>query len=160
MSFTTPTTAQVLMICTGILYFKYLATLVVQGGKKFTAGTRAPEDMAASSGIPSQNFGLNQNIVESEAAQLAKAEDIRWQRIIGNDLENLPFGILLAWFSVLAGGNTSVTCVAFIVFTVVRVVHTLAFAFAIFWPRTSAWTIGILSILTMAINGIVGAFQL
>ncbi|EQC37642.1 hypothetical protein SDRG_05234 [Saprolegnia diclina VS20] len=155
----TPATTQVLMLCTAILYVKYLAALMVQGGKKFTAGTRAPEDMAASSAIPRQNFGLSTNVVDSDAYQQAKADDIRWQRIVGNDLENLPFGIILAWTSILAGGNTSVTSVAYIIFTIVRVVHTLAFANHIFWPRTSAWTLGILSMLTMAINGIVGSFS-
>ncbi|OQS06161.1 hypothetical protein THRCLA_01782 [Thraustotheca clavata] len=152
-------TTQVLMICTAVLYFKYLAVLVVQGGKKFNAGTRAPEDMAASSAIPQQSFGLAPANADSEEYKKAKAEEIRWQRIVGNDMENLPFGVLLAWFSVLAGGNTSVTSAAYIIFTVVRVIHTLSFAYGIFWPRTTAWSIGILAVITMTINGIVGSIN-
>lgn len=50
----------VTMVCSAALLLKFLLTLLIQGGKKFPAGTRPPEDVsfkALARGTP-QNYGL------------------------------------------------------------------------------------------------------
>jgi uncharacterized membrane protein YecN with MAPEG domain len=151
---------QAIMLCTVILYFKYLAVLFIQGSKKFKSGSRAPEDIAPSviqTNQP-QTFGLTPADPQSEEYKQAKAEEIRWQRILGNDMECIPFGVIMAWVS-LWMGNPMITSITFGIFTAARITHTVAFAKGIFIPRTLAWQLSIVCTIVMAINGLVGAFS-
>jgi hypothetical protein len=44
-----------------------------------------------------QNYGLQ----PQEDSKHALA-DIRWQRIVHNDLENIPMGLIIAWCSLMS----------------------------------------------------------
>lgn len=76
------------MFCTFVLYVKFLLTLVIQGGKRFKAGSRPPEDCAfkALAGETIQTFGMNTSATPSAEDEEAKKADIRWARIVMNDL--------------------------------------------------------------------------
>lgn len=144
---------QVVAICTAVLYIKYIVTTFTGAQKKFASGNRAPEDTRDA---VKQDFGLH---TDSEDQAEAKVEDIRWQRIVANDLENLPFGLILAWAAVVTNGNSTQTSVATIVFTVARVAHTVAYASASPKARGMAYMVGVLALLVLAENVIAGAFK-
>ncbi|RHY24286.1 hypothetical protein DYB30_008443 [Aphanomyces astaci] len=144
-------------LCTLALYVKYIVTLTIQGGSKFKTATRPPEDMAfAATTAPQQRAFIPET--SEEKVEAAKAKEARWGRIVGNDLENLPFGIIMAWVSIVAGGNGTATSVLFVVFTVSRIVHSIAFANAVFLPRTIAFQVGMLSTVALAVNAVIGSF--
>ncbi|CAK4082879.1 unnamed protein product [Aphanomyces euteiches] len=148
------TQTKVLVGSTAVLYAKYLVTLSIQGSKRFAAGTRPPEDKIFKSLNPTQatqTFGLQ------PAASTAAAEaDVRWQRIVRNDLENIPLGLLVAWAAVNSGGNELVNSVAIGTFTGARLFHTYAYANGLQPHRGYAWTLGVLSVSVLALNSIYG----
>ena len=73
-------------ICTFFLIVKWYATLSIQGKKRFAAGSRPPEDNS----LPVPDQSQKNNFVGS-----GNEEDIRWQRIVSNDLENIPLGLIV-----------------------------------------------------------------
>ncbi|CAK4067023.1 unnamed protein product [Aphanomyces euteiches] len=152
----TVTDIRIATLCTLVLYVKFIVCLFIQGSSKFTAGTRAPEDMAFARANPNQQAFTT--ATDPAELQAAKDNENRWNRIVGNDMENLPFGILLAWVSIIAGGNGTATSVFFIVFTICRIIHSVAFAKGVFLPRTAAWQIALLCNIGLAITAVVGAF--
>ncbi|KAG9398225.1 hypothetical protein AC1031_014828 [Aphanomyces cochlioides] len=93
-----------------------------------------------------------------EELEAAKENEMRWTHIVGNDMENIPLGIILAWVSIVAGGNSTATSVLFLLFTVCLLVHTVAFVHGVFLPRTLAWQVGALSTLGLAITAVIGPF--
>ncbi|CAK4067025.1 unnamed protein product [Aphanomyces euteiches] len=153
-SASSPTDLRIATVCTLVLYLKMIVALGVQGTVKFKSGARAPEDLAHAQAKSEEPVAAT----DPEELRKAKEREHRWNRIVGNDMENIPLGIILAWVSIMAGGNTSATSVLFILFTVCRVVHTVAFANGVFLPRTLAWQIGVLSTLCLAVTAVIGAF--
>eukprot|EP00039_Didymoeca_costata_P000469 m.45674 g.45674 ORF g.45674 m.45674 type:complete len:187 (-) comp10280_c0_seq2:49-609(-) len=100
--------------CTVALYVKQLIVNFGLGGQRFKSGGRPPEDSKL--GLPgatsfadqnsTPNYGTSPASTESgiiDAADKAKAkeEEKRWQRMVQNDLENLPLGFTLMWASLL-----------------------------------------------------------
>ncbi|KAF0717942.1 Aste57867_2004 [Aphanomyces stellatus] len=147
---------KVLVASTAVLYTKFVATVAVQGGKRFAAGTRPPEDRIFKSLNPTktpQSFGLNAAAAVNAAAA---EEDVRWQRIVRNDLENIPMGLLVAWAAVNSGGSEVVNCAAIGAFTVARLFHTYAYAQALQPHRGYAWGLGTFSVLVLATNSLYG----
>ncbi|KAJ2996695.1 hypothetical protein HDV02_006255 [Globomyces sp. JEL0801] len=145
---------QTLTICTTALLLKMMVTLNRQGNSRLEAGSRAPEDSSLKPGS-SQSFGLQVNaekhLIENEA---------RWNRIVANDLENIPVGLIIFLVSILARGNDIVTTVCVILFTVGRIGHTVAYAYSLQPYRTLFWVIGLMSVLAASINAIIGAFRM
>ena len=43
-----PQGLKVAMVCTGLLVIKFYVTIIIQGGKRFAAGSRPPEDSEVS----------------------------------------------------------------------------------------------------------------
>jgi len=157
---------QVLVICSMILYIKIIITFVLQSSK-MSANERPPEDgqMNASSNkqdieTGDQSNGDTEYTADTNAqTKESKAISARWQRIIGNDLENIPFGLIFGWAAFIASGNETVNMVAMIVFTVARILHTIFYAHAVQPFRSLSWAFGMLSILVLAGNAIHGAFH-
>ncbi|ETV94529.1 hypothetical protein H310_11829 [Aphanomyces invadans] len=126
---------RVAALCTLVLYIKFYAALFVQGTVKYKSGSRPPEDMTfAATTAPNKELFIPET--SEDKLEAAKAREHRWNRIVGNDLENLPLGIMMAWVAIVAGGNGTVTSIAIILFTVSRIAHSIAFANAMFLPRT------------------------
>ena len=112
------------------LLLKHMVTITIQGGKKFAAGARPPEDVS---------LGLN-NTMGNGAAQIwsneaaseeARMADIRWKQIVLNDVENIPLGLIIFIISNLCGADQilNATCIA--VFTAGRICHTISYAYGL-----------------------------
>jgi len=149
---------QVTMLCTAVLFLKFIVTCLIQGGKRFAGGTRPPEDASlslAKNYKAKQTYGLEKhdNPKHVEA-------DIRWQRIVHNDLENVVPGLIIGWASLFSMGSTLVHVVCMIGFTFGRLYHTYAYAYELQPGRAIGWFVAILSSLIMCINGCVGVLLL
>lgn len=84
--------------------------------------------------------------------------DIRWQRIVHNDLENVVVGLVLAWASLFSAYNSSVHVWSVVVFTSSRLLHTYFYAYEMQPYRGIAWAAAVLAMLTMGTNGVLGVF--
>jgi glutathione S-transferase len=138
------------IICLLTLLLKHVFTVIIQGSKRTKAGSRAPED---ASGDVKQNF-----ITETTDAGLLEAEQ-RWQRIVQNDLENIPIGLLITFASLIAADYSSpITHIVFVcIFTVSRILHTFSYAYGKQPWRSLSWMFGVIAMFGMVINGLVGA---
>lgn len=145
------------MLSTFLLILKFTVTVFIQGGKRFEGGSRPPEDEKFKKSV-NQNFGLKKDAPTDEKMKQAIETDMRWQRIVLNDLENIPLGLIVAWASVFSPLSewTHVSLVAS--FTLARVFHTYAYANGLQPHRALLWTAGILSVLGMGLNGTLGVF--
>ncbi|KAG9398227.1 hypothetical protein AC1031_014830 [Aphanomyces cochlioides] len=130
MTSATPTDLRIAAVCTLVLYVNIVVTLGIQAGTRFKTGSRPPEDLAHVQ-AKSQDQAFTTTPEELEAA---KENETRWTRIVGDDMENIPLGIILAWVSIVAKGNSTATSVLFLLFTVCRLVHTVAFVHGVFLP--------------------------
>ncbi|KAJ3225590.1 hypothetical protein HK099_006530 [Clydaea vesicula] len=127
-------------LATVILYLKFFLTVLVQGGKRFKAGTRQispPEDAklkVLAKGVP-QSYGLKKMEPKSQKEDKKNPsdrvieDDIRWQRIVHNDVENLPIGLIVAWTSAIFCYSEVLHLLALSVFTISRILWTFAYAY-------------------------------
>mmetsp|Transcript_42682 Transcript_42682/g.49048 ORF Transcript_42682/g.49048 Transcript_42682/m.49048 type:complete len:154 (-) Transcript_42682:1366-1827(-) len=146
---------KITLLCTVLIYLKYLVTVMIQGGKRFKGGTRPPEDSSLSmSKGQVQNYGADTTGVSEEAREL----DLRWQRIVGNDLENLPLGVIIAWATTFTNPNPTVQAVNIIAWTVFRFLHTITYAKKVQPWRAIAYTLGQVCVISMLVNGAIAAF--
>ena len=147
-------------LCTLFLVFKFYFTITIQGGKRFRAGTRPPEDakLSLARGSP-QHFGLKAGQELTEKEMKIKFDDIRWQRIVMNDLENIPLGLIIAWSSLQSAYSPLIHSIAIILFTVARTLHTYSYAKMLQPSRAIYWVLAVLSTFVMAINGFLGVLS-
>ncbi|KAF0716241.1 Aste57867_2952 [Aphanomyces stellatus] len=143
------------IVCTLLLYIKYVVTTLVGGYKNQLAGLRAPEDTPDQK----QHFGLVVDDVEADQSHQARVEAARWSRIVANDLENLPFGLVLVWASISVGGDSGVIGVSVIIFTIARLLHTLFYALAQSHARTASYLTGVVCLIIIISSGVHGAFK-
>eukprot|EP01098_Paradermamoeba_levis_P008581 TRINITY_DN3555_c0_g1_i3.p1 TRINITY_DN3555_c0_g1~~TRINITY_DN3555_c0_g1_i3.p1 ORF type:complete len:187 (-),score=61.69 TRINITY_DN3555_c0_g1_i3:27-515(-) len=146
------------MIATVALFFKFLFTALAQGSKRFNSGTRPPEDnkLSLAKGKP-QHYGLDNNKDAADArTKKAIITDIRWQRIVLNDLENIPLGLIVAWGALFSASSPFLHGVLVIVFAISRTLHTVSYANELQPHRAIAWAGAVLSVIGLAVNGLVG----
>jgi glutathione S-transferase len=91
----------------------------------------------------------------SENAKHAVA-DVRWQRIVHNDLENVVMGLVVVWASLLSAYSPSLHTAAVVAFAVSRVLHTVYYAYEMQPHRGIAWFVAVLAIFIIATNGAIG----
>ena len=147
---------QTTMVTTLVLWGKVFYSNVMLGGAKLKAGKRAPED-------------TYQVTMEKAKPEAIAAVD-RCQRIVNNDIENIPYGLIVAWASVYCIGRATAAgassdlytahVVLVITFGVARIAHTMTYALALSFARSAAWVVGIFSVIGLAINGIVASFMI
>ena len=135
--------------CTTVLLGKFYLSLFKQGITRFAVGSRAPEDGA----VTMLSKGKVQNFNSGEADDKAvkphhKEAEQRWLRIVQNDLENIPFGLLVGWAGLLTGG-TSAHSTLFTVFTACRILHTVFYAAGVQPWRAIAFSAGVFSVAGM-----------
>lgn len=103
------------------------------------------------------------------AAASAAAQDAvdRCKRILANDAENIPFGLILAMASLLAcsqpvyykfDAKFNVYTALLATFTFARVAHTIAYARGLSTIRSIAWALGVLANLGQCILACTAAF--
>ncbi|KAJ8574883.1 hypothetical protein ON010_g4333 [Phytophthora cinnamomi] len=144
--------------CSLILFIKFFITVSIQGGKSFAAGARPPEDngLLGQDGVPAQTYGLLEDDKPiSEQLRNARAEDFRWKRVVQNDLETIPLGLLVFIGSVIVGGQEETNCVLMGVFTAARIAHTFAYVNQKQPHRALLWTLGQLCVLASGFNGFI-----
>ncbi|KAI8900572.1 hypothetical protein BC833DRAFT_581388 [Globomyces pollinis-pini] len=145
------------MLSTTTLFFKFMVTTLIQGGKRFKAGSRPPEDakLSLARGKP-QSYGTATDN-DNPKLKKAKLDDIRWVRLVLNDLENIPLGLIVFAASIASNGDELINTVALGVFTVSRIFHSIAYAYELQPHRAIGWAGGVLAVSVAAINGVWGA---
>jgi uncharacterized MAPEG superfamily protein len=133
-----------------------MLTTTIQGGKRFVGGSRPPEDekLSLNPKGKTQNFGIKKE--EDEKSLKRQEEDVRWQRIVLNDLESLPFGLLFSWISLFSSYSNKVHNIFVIAYTVGRILHTYSYAKSLQPHRALFWFVGIVSMLGLGINSVAG----
>ena len=154
----TAESVQCAVVATAVLYVKFWITTAIQGKKRFEGGGRPPED---------QKFGLQDGDVEQNF-EATTQEATRWNRIVANDLENLPLGLLLVWSCALAqgvspnaNGNDAFSSwhIAFTsAFVAGRIGHTVCFAYSLQPYRTISYTVALIALLSLAVLSVVAVF--
>lgn len=139
-----------------LLWTKVFVTNIGLGGAKMYAGTRPAEDTYQKSA---------ETATEEEKQNLDRA-----QRIVNNDLENIPYTMVLAWGSIYCIGSAAARSggvdsaalahiALFTVFTVSRYAHSIVYMRGLSSARSIAWLIGALCSFAIAINGAIASFR-
>ena len=144
---------QATAVLSAVLWFKVFATNIGLGGAKNNAGTRPAED----------TYQKN----AADATEEDKTNLDRAQRIVNNDLENIPYTMVLAWGSVycigLAGARAESHAVAHVVlytiFVVSRYAHSIVYIKGLSTARSIVWLFGALCSFGIAINGAIASFK-
>ncbi|KAJ3029493.1 UNVERIFIED_CONTAM: hypothetical protein HDU68_011984 [Siphonaria sp. JEL0065] len=153
-------------LATLALILKFYGTLLIQGGARFRAGSRPPEDgtklptvvkALKVTGIK-QSFGVYSDAATDEKLTQAKLNDIRWQRIVLNDLENIPLGLIVAWSSSISCYSPLLHALLVSVFAGARISHTFFYAKEMQPHRGLAWGTGVGATIIMSLNGVLGLF--
>ncbi|TDH73825.1 hypothetical protein CCR75_005919 [Bremia lactucae] len=149
---------KVYIACSSVLYAKFLLATLVQGGKKFRSGGRPPEDAVLGFNKTigkggKQTYGLS--TTDDEKVLKAREVEHRWTRIVANDLEAIPFALLIFGGGVLAASNPVVHAGAMIAFTVARCLHTYVYAHCMQPHRGIFWGLGVFCTLVGIGNAIV-----
>lgn len=97
-----------------------------------------------------QDFGVEPGCKANEI-------DIRWKRIVVNDVENIPIHLIIGLISILNRGNSTINSLSFIAFTVSRYLHTYSYANSLQSHRAIGWFGGLVSTLVLGGNALVGA---
>mmetsp|Transcript_32926 Transcript_32926/g.60355 ORF Transcript_32926/g.60355 Transcript_32926/m.60355 type:complete len:154 (-) Transcript_32926:84-545(-) len=133
-----------------ILFTKVFVTNIGLGGAKWNAGGRSPED----------KYQTN----AEEASEDAKAAQLKAQRIVNNDLENITYTLTLAWgalYCIVLGGsdwNAWAHIVIYGIFVFCRYGHSIAYMSGKSYLRTTFWTLGVTCSFAIGINGAVATF--
>lgn len=131
-----------LAICTLILYIKFLLATVTRARRSFAAGTRPSEDanLSFAKGKP-QGFDY-----EAQQDEGAVAAEKRWKAIVQSDIESIPVGLLVFVITLVVGASENWTSVLVIVFTVMRLLHTICFASKLAMPRLITSVVSVLCV--------------
>ena len=105
---------------------KQLLSNCATGGARVKSGGRPPEDQKLFSKEGEQDF-IGASREESPEQKAANEVTQRKLRIVQNDLENIPIGMLLMYISLLVNSNHISHIVFTILFTVSRVFHTISY---------------------------------
>jgi len=130
--------------CTGIIATKMLATNIMSVFPAIKAGCHAPEDsaMAAKSGAPPQTFGIGTEDSKDKSLLQHKLALARANRVVMNDLENIPIGLLVLWVAAFVNPTPEVALLAKI-FCAGRVAHSVIYSLGIPYVRGIAFFAGV-----------------
>jgi microsomal prostaglandin-E synthase 1 len=142
---------QAYALCIITLFVKFFVTARFQGAAKYRVGGRAPEDASFGPilGKPrtSQNLGVNADPKDERMLKLRALEQ-RWDRILMNDLETLPFALFLFGAALLLECDGPLLTASMVVFTLSRFWYTYYYAKAKQPHRTLTYGVGILALLS------------
>ena len=109
------------------------------------------------------NNNVNNNIIgiqqRLKQKKLLYDTGYRYKRIIGNDLENIPITLILAWGSLYANTNDKITTYCISIFTMCRFIHTYCYIKELQPYRTISYLCGVLSTFIMAMNLVYSVFK-
>lgn len=155
---------KVTALVTAALWGKFFLTVSGQGKQRFLSSNRPPED--GRWGIHNKEkptgFGLNDSPA-SMKEQVEKQQ--RWDRIVMNDLENIPIGLIVSWASAFVSGLdgtsdgfSTLHIVGVLMFGVGRVGHTISYINALQPHRTWSYATALLGVFLMLISLIGNVF--
>ena len=85
-----------------------------------------------------------------------------------NDLENIPYTMVLAWGSMFCiffmedesvrDQHAMAQIILYSLFVVARIGHSIAYAKGLAYPRTAVWMLGFMCTFAIGINGAVASF--
>jgi len=150
-------------IATVVLYGKYWLTTILQGTKKEPAGLGPTED----GGNSFSGAAVARDADATAPANQALATALRWQRIVANDVENIPIALIVMW--ACANTVTVDETLPFIIYCCLyvfaRIAHTICYANGInkigggFPLRTFCFAIGFIMVHIMGITTVVVMFK-
>jgi uncharacterized membrane protein YecN with MAPEG domain len=138
-----------------------MITYTIQGGVRFKTGFRAPEDTKLTkqkTKTQSHGLGLLAAKDNDEKAKALLELETRWARIVSNDLENIPIGLIISWATLFSAYSPFLHSMMMILFVISRSFHTYFYAYKLQPHRTFAWAGAVVAVLVMSINGIIGFF--
>eukprot|EP00457_Paulinella_chromatophora_P015838 gb/GEZN01016522.1/.p1 GENE.gb/GEZN01016522.1/~~gb/GEZN01016522.1/.p1 ORF type:complete len:175 (-),score=20.43 gb/GEZN01016522.1/:262-786(-) len=166
------TCIQTTAICTALLWLKFVVSNVSLGGAKLQAGARAPEDVyqkkppTTGTELRQQDFG--DKPPPQPPLELQNLD--RAQRIVNNDLENIPLTLIMSWASVLVialcspskvqDGLAKAHTIFIVIFTAMRILHTIAYSMKKSSARSLFWIIALLCSFGTSFNCIAAAFSI
>lgn len=149
------------LLVTFLLILKFMCCLLLQGKARILAGSRPPEDQSLFPKAGAQNFdGVGKFKDDDVKGRKRKESESRWLRLIQNDLENLPLGLIVAWSSLLCDPNVTAQMVLLWTFCIGRVAHSYAYANAMQPMRVITWLTGIVGMVGMLTNGLLAMMYL
>ena len=83
----------------------------------------------------------------------------RWERIMGNEIENVPYFLIVAWANVGFKANPTVTAYASIIFAIARTSHSICYANALQPYRSLSFAVGLVSTGVLFANLIKAVFN-
>ncbi|KAE8987990.1 hypothetical protein PR002_g21896 [Phytophthora rubi] len=140
-----------------VLYIKFLVCTMIQGRKAFAAGTRMSEDnkLPQAKNAPEQGFADPTN----DRVRAAVEEEMRWKRIIQNDLESMPMAFIVFWSAISVGVSATLTQTLLLVYTLARFGHTIVYSRSLPHARMVFWIIGMACIVAGALASIEAALS-
>ncbi|GMF37768.1 unnamed protein product [Phytophthora fragariaefolia] len=144
---------KVFALSASVLYIKFLASTMIQGRKAFAANTRLPEDKKLVC-----NMGIKVDMDE-KAVKTAVEDEMRWKRIIQNDLESMPLAFVVFWSAIAVGVSPSITKTLMLAYTTARVGHTVVYSMVMPRARMACWMAGSFCIIAAAVNSVLMALS-
>lgn len=150
---------QILVLCTSVLYFKFLVTTMLQGRKGFAAGTRPPEDkqLPMANGVP----GVDARFLDALESPFDKDDlelrenEMRWKRIVQNDLESIPFAIVVFIVSIQVQAPPMINSILIGTYTIARLCHTVSYAYKQPFIRMLTWLVSVGAVIAVIISMVV-----
>lgn len=134
---------------------------MMTGKLRISSGGRPPEDMKLFPKSGVQNFSGDAKVFKSTKKEtLAKANLTRALRIVANDLENIPIGLIVMWGSLLCCYSVNAHMVCAAAFMVGRVGHTISYELELQPHRAMCWFVAMSASFLLAVNGVIGVFLL
>lgn len=150
------------------LLLKFQGANLLLGASRIKSGSRPPEDAKLFARAGPQDFDGTAKLTEREKQnktdggderaldriRKAKSAEVRTARLVMNDLENIPLGLIVAWMGVLCGGNQYVHLSSLWAFCLGRCGHTYAYHHAIQPMRAICFLVGIVATFVLAGNAV------
>lgn len=104
------------------------------------------------------DLGSMEDIAEMDNVVKTDDPDLRWHKILMNDHEHIPLGLLMAWISALFYQDVNLHIFLVLVFTLSRLIHTYCLAFSVKSFRTTSVATGHICVWLMCLNGLAGSY--
>ena len=141
------------MLTTLALLAKFQATNLLVGHSRFAlipaAGT---QDFDGTSKLAEKENKYKGDEKAIDRTRKAKAAEVRNVRLVMNDLENIPLGLIVTWMGVLCGASQRVQVISLWTFCLGRFIHSYAYKGKLPMIRALSFTAGFLATFVMAGN--------
>eukprot|EP00298_Acanthocystis_sp_HF-20_P008945 c18006_g1_i1.p1 GENE.c18006_g1_i1~~c18006_g1_i1.p1 ORF type:complete len:159 (-),score=47.05 c18006_g1_i1:23-499(-) len=144
------------LITTIVLYFKFVICSWKQDLAAKAAGL-APKENTSGFAKKNEETKFSQ-VGDKEKSDKERAQ--RWNRIVSNDLEQIPLALFIGWASIPAAHDPVAHTVFISAFGVLRILHTLSFVYELQPYRSYTWMLAIVCVLGMIINTFIGCAYL